>query len=191
MYRNSYPIQAAVALVGWPPRRLTACSISFTLTLPCAAERAVIPKIAPSSARPPIQARATQRSSRTTSRALLSSKRVCALTGARRASTAAPASRRPARTTESPTVAMISTAMGKSATGRAPVSGRRFSTQPSGLAQRIQLAPATESATRRITNAAARTAAASPLAWRRVGASWLVSAPIARNMAALAVAAVA
>ena len=37
----------------------------------------------------------------------------------------------------------------------------------------------------------AKAAAARPLAWRRVRPSWLVNAPMARNIAALAVPAVA
>lgn len=70
----------------------------------------------------------------------------------------------------------VSAITGTSASGCDPVSGRRFSTQPSRLAHRIHARPIPASATMRITNATAKAAAARPLACRRVGLSWLASA---------------
>ena len=147
----------------------------------------------PSTARPPTQPSATQRSSRTTSRALLSSRRVRARAGARRTSTAAPTSRRPARTdrrarTRRPTSSAIGTsASGCDAGQRAQLldpAERARPAQPAGAGDRVGDQP---------DQVGGREDGGGERRWP-AGASrpsWLVSAPIARNIAALAVAAVA
>ena len=67
-----------------------------------------------------------------------------------------------------------------STAGRAPVNGRSSSAQPSGVAQRSQ--PADDvSATMRRSSASASAAPAIPVAARRVGATWLATAPTPTN----------
>jgi hypothetical protein len=80
-----------------------------------------------------------------------------------------------AAATSSATVARA----GRSSTaGRAPVNGRSSSAQPSGVTHRSQ--PAEEvSATIRTSSATASAPPAMPIAVRRVGATWLASAPTA------------
>ena len=75
-------------------------------------------------------------------------------------------------------------AIGRSTTaGRAPVNACISSAQPNGVAQRSHAAPEDVSAATRSTKVAARAAVASPVAWRRVAATWLASAPMPANTA--------
>ncbi len=69
-------------------------------------------------------------------------------------------------------------ASGSSSThGRAAVNGRSSSAQPSGVSQRSQPAPADVSAITRSSSDRPTNAPPSSSAIRRVGASWLASAP--------------
>ena len=64
--------------------------------------------------------------------------------------------------------------------GCGSANGRIASAHPSGVAQRSQSADEVADTVRRA-NATASTAVASPVAIRRVGASWLVTAPTPAN----------
>src|SRR5204862_7020242 len=81
--------------------------------------------------------------------------------------------------------------MGTKAYGRSPVSGRRSSIHPNGLAQRSQANAGSESATIRTRYAPAITPARITLASWRVAASCDTTMPTAMNIAADATSAVA
>lgn len=106
--------------------------------------------------------------------------------GARSRSATRPLPR--SRRRASPTVTADSTAT-QSATatshpGLGSLSGPSWSLQPNGVRASTQPSDGEESATTRRRRAAPSTAAPNPFAWRRVTASWLVSAPTAKKVAA-------
>ncbi len=83
----------------------------------------------------------------------------------------------------------LATSGRRSTSGCAPLNGRSSSAQPSGVSQRRTPRPSTVSARIRSRKRTATTTKPSSSATRRVGASWLASAPIeAHTTATLAVA---
>jgi len=72
----------------------------------------------------------------------------------------------------------------RSTSGRGSANGRDASAQPSGVVQRTQPAPEEVSATTRSRNASASATMPSSSASRRVGATWLATAPTPANTSA-------
>ena len=179
------------ALPGRTPRRPIVRSMADELLIARAADGATSPPMRPRIASPAAQPVITGRPSRTARPAGPWSRPVCGLGVSRTGSTPAPVSRRPATNTAAAARAAVNAAMGRNITGAGLATGWRFSAQPSGLSQRSQCRPGVESATTRISSAAPKIAAAMPLAWRRVAASWAASTPTPANMTAPVTTAVA
>ena len=123
------------------------------------------------------------RSRRTANRSGPPSRPTWGVDESRAGTTPAPTSRRPASTTVAAADPAISAASGRSGTSDGPVSGWRCCTHPSGVVHCTQCRPGPLLPTTRNRKAAPNTAAASWEACRRVGATWLASAPTARKMA--------
>ena len=75
----------------------------------------------------------------------------------------------------------LATTGSSSTTGRGPANGRISSAQPSGVSQRSQPAAPTVSATTRSRKNSPAAPPATSAAIRRLGASWLATAPMPTN----------